>query len=102
MKCNTIFLIILVLIIFYVLFSTPPCMKESMAPVSFGTYNVNRGDTCYENGNLHQNNKCGVGECPLHSSIEDEDFCYINCAQEPIDDDRRECYQDCLNMMSSC
>lgn len=72
---------------------------EHMAPLDFGTYKDNypRGEC--RTGKFLERKPCEVGNCPLGTTVSDEQYCYIQCAQDPDPQEREECVVKCLNYM---
>lgn len=75
---------------------------EHMAPLGWGSYK----NTTYPVGGCDigtlERSDCEVGNCPLGSTVSDERFCGIQCAQDPDVKTRAECYNDCMGMMKNC
>jgi hypothetical protein len=74
---------------------------ETMAPLNFGTYENNYPRGEYNKGSF-KHSECSVGNCPLGTTITDERYCGIQCAQDPDPVSRKECYDYCMNMMKDC
>ena len=75
--------------------------NEHMASIDCGSYkNPYPRGKC--NKGLLKRSACSVGNCPLESTISDDEFAYIQCAQDPDPVTRKECYVHALKMMKSC
>lgn len=73
---------------------------EGMAPLNTGTFNsgVQYG-RC--NKGSFKRTSCSVGNCPIGTTITDDRFCGIQCAQEVTEEDRDRCHARCMDMMGS-
>ena len=71
-------------------------MVEGMAPLNFGTFidNYPRGEC--RTGKFWERKSCEVGNCPLGTTVDNPDFCRIQCAQDPDGDERQKCYEVCM------
>jgi hypothetical protein len=105
---NTGYLIVLVLIAVFVFFwlngstcMSLPRITEGMAPLNHGSFetNLNNGHC---NVDLSAPSECSVGNCPLGTTVSDERYCAIQCAQEVNADDRQKCQAQCMEMMKGC
>jgi hypothetical protein len=69
---------------------------EGMAPLDFGTFHNNypRGEC--QTGKFWERKPCEVGNCPLGTTVSDQQFCRIQCAQDPDAEERQECYEFCM------
>lgn len=69
---------------------------EGMAPLNFGTFynNYPRGEC--QTGKFLERKPCEVGNCPLGTTVSDQQFCRIQCAQDPDGDERQVCYDVCM------
>ena len=69
---------------------------EGMAPLDFGTFynNYPRGEC--RTGKYWERKPCEVGNCPLGTTVSDQQFCRIQCAQDPDPEERQGCYEFCM------
>ena len=69
---------------------------EGMAPLNFGTFydNYPRGEC--RTGRFLERKPCEVGNCPLGTTVSDQQFCRIQCAQDPDAKERQDCYEFCM------
>lgn len=69
---------------------------EHMAPLNFGTFEDNypRGEC--RTGEYWKRKPCEVGNCPLSTTVSDQQFCRIQCAQDPDPLERQDCYDNCI------
>lgn len=76
-------------------------LTENMAPLNWGTYpnNYPRG-RCDKK--LTKRTPCEIGTCPLGTTVSDDTFCKIQCAQDPDPQTRKECYDYCVGMVKHC
>jgi hypothetical protein len=74
---------------------------ENMGMTHTGTYIVDTVNSGKCNSTIHTS-ECDVGSCPIGSNVTNREYCYIDCAQEVLDSDRKKCMIECLDMMSSC
>lgn len=72
---------------------------EHMAPLDFGTYKDNypRGEC--RTGKFLKRKSCEVGNCNLGTTVSDQQYCRIQCAQDPDPQERQECYDVCMTGM---
>jgi hypothetical protein len=68
----------------------------SGAPLDFGTFpnNYPRGEC--RTGDFSKRTSCEVGNCHLGTTVSDQQFCRIQCAQDPDAAERQECYDVCM------
>lgn len=95
-------LLLLLLVILYMCGTSKLNYRsENMAPLDWGTYKNNypRGEC---NQGSFEQTACSVGNCPLGTTVTDQRFCGIQCAQDPDPVSRKECYDYCMNMMKGC
>lgn len=69
---------------------------EHMAPLDFGTFKDNypRGEC--RTGEYWKRKPCEVGNCNLGTTVSDQQFCRIQCAQDPDPLERQDCYDNCI------
>lgn len=96
--------VILVLMIVYISYNDPS--KEGMislsgAPLNYSTFDPQIPYGKFDAGSF-ESNDCSVGNCPLGTTVTDDRYCGIQCAQEVDKDDRMKCYAQCMEMMKSC
>ncbi|VBB18662.1 hypothetical protein YASMINEVIRUS_1193 [Yasminevirus sp. GU-2018] len=72
--------------------------KEGMAPLDAGTYENNYPRGRCRKGSMKRTS-CEIGNCPLGTTVTNERFCGIQCAQDPDPESRQQCYDYCMNMM---
>ena len=74
---------------------------EGMAPLNYGSFetNLNNGQC---NIDLSASSECSVGNCPLGTTVSNERYCAIQCAQEVNANDRQKCQAQCMEMMKEC
>ena len=105
MKFNLIHLILLVVLVYFIKCACSKKVHESMkifvddnsASLDAGTFENN-----YPVGECNTDFKrtdCMVGNCPLKSTIDNNEYCNIQCAQELDPKLRHECVSHCLEMM---
>lgn len=72
---------------------------EHMAPLDFGTYELNypRGEC--RTGRFLERTECEIGNCPLGTTVTDKEYCSIQCAQDPDPVEREECFNRCMNSL---
>lgn len=72
---------------------------ENMAPLDFGTFKNNypRGEC--RTGKFWERSDCEVGNCPLGTTVSDQQYCRIQCAQDPDPLERKECYEHCMRTL---
>jgi hypothetical protein len=74
-------------------------VQEGMAPLNYGTY-INK----YPRGRCDRtrvkNSTCSIGNCPIGTTITNDRYCKIQCAQDPDPAIRDECYDECMDMMN--
>lgn len=75
--------------------------KEGMAPLGTGSYKNTISEYGKCNKALSENNKCSVGNCPMESTITNDRFCNIQCAQDPDPEIRKQCMDYCMDMMNN-
>lgn len=70
---------------------------EHMAPLDFGTFvdNYPRGEC--RTGKYWERSDCEVGNCNLGTTIDSDQFCRIQCAQDPDPLERQECFARCID-----
>lgn len=73
---------------------------EPMAPLGTGTFpnNYPRGGC---NPGRFNRTSCEIGTCPLESTISNTEYCAIQCAQDPDEKIRNQCFQQCIEMMDN-
>ena len=72
---------------------------ENMAPLDFGTYeNTYPRGEC-RTGKFLERSDCEIGNCPLGSTVSDQQFCRIQCAQDPDPSERQACYDHCMKTL---
>ena len=109
MKFNLIHLILLVVLVYFIKCACSKKVHEGMkilvdddnsASLNEGTfennYPVGKCNTDFERTD------CMVGNCPLKSTIDNDEYCNIQCAQELDPKLRNECVSHCLEMMKEC
>jgi len=69
---------------------------EHMAPLDFGTYENPYPRGACHSGNVYARSDCMVGNCNLESSISDDEYCKMQCAQDPDPMERAKCYERCM------
>jgi hypothetical protein len=71
---------------------------EGMAPLNTGTYDqgVKYGEC---NKGSFEPTDCSVGNCPMGTTVTDDRYCGIQCAQEVTEEDRRKCQAKCMELM---
>ena len=106
MKFNLIHLILLVVLVYFIKCACSKKVREGMesmteencAPLNEATFENN-----YPVGKCNTDFKrtdCMVGNCPLKSTIDNDEYCNIQCAQELDPKLRNECVSHCLEMMN--
>lgn len=73
---------------------------EGMAPLNTGTYRTGVEYGKCNKGSFKRS-ACSVGNCPLGTTVTDDRFCGIQCAQEVTEQDRKKCHAHCMKMMRS-
>jgi hypothetical protein len=100
-----IFLVLIAIIVFFWLNGMTsiniPYITEGMAPLNHGSFktNLNNGQC---NVDLTAPSECSVGNCPLGTTVSNERYCGIQCAQEINAEDRQKCEVQCMEMMKDC
>ena len=91
---------VLVVLVIFIMYHRRQ-VKETMAPLDFGSFPNNYPRGRCEKGSLKRS-PCMVGNCPIGTSITDPEYCAIDCAQisDPIT--KRVCNEGCLNLMKQC
>ena len=102
-------LIIIVLVALFVVYYWPKSPEnkqqpivseetEGMAPLNTGTYDqgIKYGEC---NKGSFEPTDCSVGNCPMGTTVTDDRYCGIQCAQEVTKEDRRKCQAKCMDMM---
>lgn len=74
---------------------------ESMAPLNTGTYKNKYPRGRCRRGSFKRS-ECMVGNCPLGTTVTDDRYCGIQCAQELDKRDRDRCHDYCMGMMEYC
>lgn len=69
---------------------------EHMAPLDFGTYENPYPRGACHSGDVYARSDCMVGNCNLDSAIPDDEYCNIQCAQDPDPMERAKCYKRCM------
>lgn len=102
--------LIALFVIYLVIISTPTENMESMpAPIqdnlctgmSNGTF-INPYPRGRCDVGSFKRQECSVGNCPLGTSVTDNEYCYSQCAQTVDATDNKLCMNDCMNMMVAC
>jgi hypothetical protein len=76
--------------------------RENMAPLDWGVIpNKNYVYGKCNRGSFAPSD-CSVGNCPLDSTISNDEFCRIQCIQDPDQNTRNKCYNQCMTMMEGC
>lgn len=70
--------------------------SDGMAPLDFGTFYNNYPRGQCQTGKFSERKSCEVGNCPLGSTISDQQFCRIQCAQDPDATERQKCLDVCM------
>jgi hypothetical protein len=101
-KLGALILLLIVVVLFLFSMSNGATQtNEYMAPLNFGTYKNN-----YPRGNCKtgsfERSDCSVGNCPLGTTVTDDRYCNIQCAQELDEKDRKKCHDYCMNMVKDC
>jgi len=73
---------------------------EKMAPLSFGTYQNNYSKGSCNAGSFARTD-CMIGNCPINSTIADETYCKLQCAQDPDQELRADCEKYCSEMLTN-
>jgi hypothetical protein len=65
--------------------------------LSFGTFEnpYTRGEC--DAKNVYGRSDCMVGNCNIGTNIADDEFCNIQCAQDPDPQERKKCYDRCID-----
>lgn len=65
--------------------------------LSFGTFEnpYTRGEC--DAKNIYARSDCMVGNCNIGTNIKDDEFCNIQCAQDPDPQERKKCYDRCID-----
>lgn len=71
-------------------------VTEGMAPLNFGTFYDNYPRGQCRTGKFWERKSCEVGNCPLGTTVSDQQFCHIQCAQDPDPEERQRCYEVCM------
>jgi hypothetical protein len=74
---------------------------EHMAPIDYATFKNKTPYGRCSQGNMKRTD-CEVGNCPLGTTVSDQTFCEIQCAQEPDPKLKAQCYNHCMDMMPNC
>jgi len=75
--------------------------SEHMAPIDYATFENKTPYGRCSQGNMKRTD-CEVGNCPLGTTVSDQTFCEIQCAQEPDPKIKAQCYNHCMGMMPNC
>lgn len=75
-------------------------LEEGMAPLNYGTYQNNYPRGRCKSGSMKRTS-CEVGSCPLGTTVTNERYCGIQCAQDPDPESRADCYAYCMDMMEN-
>lgn len=75
--------------------------EELMAPLDTGTYDTGVQYGVCNKGSFEKSS-CSVGNCPLETTVTDDRYCAIQCAQEVDDADRKKCHAYCMKMIKGC
>jgi hypothetical protein len=100
---NILIILALVLVVCYLFTNTTRAefYTETMAPLNWGAYKNN-----YPRGKCNPGNddktSCSVGNCPLGSTVSNNEYCGIQCAQNSDPVEREKCHAECMNMMLTC
>jgi hypothetical protein len=73
---------------------------ETMAPLSFGTYQNNYPRGSCNVGSFARTD-CMVGNCPIDSMVTDKTYCKLQCAQDPDQELRADCERYCEEMLTN-
>lgn len=100
-------LILLLILVCYLSFfrgvynNTTVESEEGMAPIGANTF-VNH----YPRGRCikgsFERSACSVGNCPIGTTVTDQRYCGIMCAQEVDAEDRKNCNKECMEMVKNC
>jgi hypothetical protein len=73
-------------------------LSENMAPIGYGSF---KNDYPYGKCNTgsFERTSCMTGNCPLQSTITNEQYCDIQCAQDPDAKLRKDCTKSCMKQM---
>lgn len=96
---DTAMVIVLILISITVYFIIFDKKQENMAPLDFGTYKPNIPYGKCNMGNFSRSD-CMVGNCHLESTITNDEYCNIQCAQDPDQSTREKCRRECMELMN--
>ena len=66
------------------------------AHLVFGTFTDNYHRVQCRTGRFWERKPCEIGNCPLDTTVSDQQFCQIQCAQDPDPEERQKCYQVCM------
>jgi hypothetical protein len=106
MDNSTLLIIATILVVMILYVSYNGSTKEGMsamsgAPLNYATFDprINYGKC---NAGVRETDECSVGNCPLGTTVSNDRYCGIQCAQELDKADRQKCHVQCMQMMESC
>ena len=105
MKFNLIHLILFIVLVYFIKCACSNKVREGMEALegeNNTTLNTGTFKNNYPVGKCNTDFKrtdCMVGNCPLKSTINNDEYCNMQCAQDPDIELRNECTSNCLEMM---
>jgi hypothetical protein len=105
-KYGALLILFIVVVVYFTFFnnwhlSSSVDSEEGMAPLNYGTYHNPYLRGGCDKGSFKKT-ACSIGNCPMGTTVSDERYCGIMCAQEVEKADRDDCNDYCMDMVKDC